>query len=911
MAEPGYDEFAAGQERLAAALRTDDVDGMRAAIELFEQALRLMPEGHHARPKALTSMASTLNSLATLLHDPALRDRAAETIEQAVNESGGEPSELTTATADLIAMRRAGRFDFSVMRRAMKSAQNEAGGAVAHLVEATRRTERFLARPRSVWRYRKAVAAAEAVIAHGSPQDGTDALERLLIIHLTRYRATGHDAAIEAAEATAARRTGPDTEASPVLATIDWARYERTGDQRYLDATITAARRHPKGAALLSEALRRRFELLGDSAARAELMDLEADDPGAALMRAVTSLDDAPARTDIDDVAPVLRAVMETTEGTPFEAALRRLLHALDANEDARPLINALEHELSAYPGLSEMMAAPLGMMRALTAARHGDQAAELLFASVADLPGATSRNRADALAGATAAALDRVVLGGGGEKALQAAAARTDALLAFPGSSPAQRVKAARLLADAAAGSRKWALAARMYEGAVQVLPELAGRRLGRTDQERRLRDHTHGLAVSACAAALMAGDPDRALGLLESARGILLGQAMETRFDPADLPGELASELESARRDLAAADLTGADRHAPAARWERAVSAVRAVEGFERFGLPPAAATLIEAAAGGPVVALAASPWRADALILRKDGIQVVPLPSLDHDEARDRQHGLMTALRALPAHPSAVDRHSVNQRLEEVLDWLWDAVVGPVLGELTPGERVWWVPSGVLTGLPLHAAGAAPETVISSYSPTISALLHARSRAASQSEGMLLVGADEPGFREELTGLAGKGELLVGDAETVLARLPEYGSVHFACHGRLDDDHPSAGYLELAGGSRLTVAAVERARVRAGATAYLSACDTAAAGGGLLDEGLHLASAFQLAGYSHVVGTLWPISHLAGQRMTKAFYAARPGDRARALHEARLEVRAAAPTPFDWAAHIHLGP
>ena len=43
-----------------------------------------------------------------------------------------------------------------------------------------------------------------------------------------------------------------------------------------------------------------------------------------------------------------------------------------------------------------------------------------------------------------------------------------------------------------------------------------------------------------------------------------------------------------------------------------------------------------------------------------------------------------------------------------------------------------------------------------------------------------------------------------------------------------------------------------------------AYLSACSTGSnQGEGLSDEAIHLVSAFQLAGFRHVVGTLWEVS------------------------------------------------
>lgn len=48
--------------------------------------------------------------------------------------------------------------------------------------------------------------------------------------------------------------------------------------------------------------------------------------------------------------------------------------------------------------------------------------------------------------------------------------------------------------------------------------------------------------------------------------------------------------------------------------------------------------------------------------------------------------------------------------------------------------------------------------------------------------------------------------------------------------------------------------------------GHLAFLSACTTAVGSAGLPDEAIHLTSAFQLAGYAHVIGTLWPAADAA---------------------------------------------
>lgn len=106
--------------------------------------------------------------------------------------------------------------------------------------------------------------------------------------------------------------------------------------------------------------------------------------------------------------------------------------------------------------------------------------------------------------------------------------------------------------------------------------------------------------------------------------------------------------------------------------------------------------------------------------------------------------------------------------------------------------------------------------------------------------------------------------------------------------------------------------------------GSFAFLSACETALTTEALANEALHLVTAFGLAGYPQVIGTLWKIADSAGSIMTEQIYQGmrppgEPGERcvpradqaARALHDAALALRAQFPGhPFIWAAHIHAG-
>ena len=66
-------------------------------------------------------------------------------------------------------------------------------------------------------------------------------------------------------------------------------------------------------------------------------------------------------------------------------------------------------------------------------------------------------------------------------------------------------------------------------------------------------------------------------------------------------------------------------------------------------------------------------------------------------------------------------------------------------------------------------------------------------------------------------------------------------------------------------------LAVTSLEMAQL-----AYLSACSTAEnASHDLLDEVIHIASAFLLVGFPHVVGTFWEAYDGAAKNMSRIFY------------------------------------
>ncbi|WP_435601172.1 CHAT domain-containing protein [Streptomyces sp. C10-9-1] len=569
--------------------------------------------------------------------------------------------------------------------------------------------------------------------------------------------------------------------------------------------------------------------------------------------------------------------------------------------------------------------------------------------------------------------------------------------------------VRAAALLTQ----SGDVAQAAEAAEAAVRLLPQVAPRRLERGDQQHAVG----GLAgVAGAAAALALAAPggtaasraERALGLLEAGRAVLLSQALEIRSHLTDLrehhPGlarrfaELRELLDAPTSSMAHVEASiEADglsmqqehrvrnRHRLAEEFTALLTEIRNLDGFSSFALPPTTDELHTQTAQGPVVVFNISTLRSDALLLTTEGITSLELPHLTPRKVTDKINTFRRALHLAASGADSTEREKAQATLVEVLQWLWDAAAGPVLEKLGYGgvpavegedceenwPRVWWAPGGLLSLLPLHAAGyhtdaaddphrrTVMDRIVSSYTPTVRALRYARERAQSPTTVRSLIVA-----MPTTPGLTGHGRLRFVDAEAtmlqtrlpasvllkepdpadgpadppaprptkadVLKHLPQCAIAHFACHGASNLADPSKSQLLLHdhADDPLTVASLAPVALDQARLAYLSACRTAASvTAGLLDEAIHLTSAFQLAGFPHVIGTLWEINDDIAFTIADLFYTALqtdsadldPDQAARALHRAVRKVRDGhgLPAPFDrrrtpllWAAHLHAG-
>ncbi|SDJ48878.1 CHAT domain-containing protein [Lentzea albidocapillata subsp. violacea] len=481
----------------------------------------------------------------------------------------------------------------------------------------------------------------------------------------------------------------------------------------------------------------------------------------------------------------------------------------------------------------------------------------------------------------------------------------------------PRMRVEAARLWAYEMTRIQDWQAALEAFRLAVELLPRTAPRHVTQADRERALAAFA-GLASDAAACAIQAGDPRLAVALLEQGRGVMLGHALDARTEITDLEeqhpdlarrfDELRTVLDSSFHD--GAGLSGERRHALTEEWNHLVDSIRSLPGFARFLRPPAVEELVNAVGRGPVVIVNVSALRCDALVIAEGDVVPVALPEVRLDDLADRAERF---------------RRDPADEIDSTLSWLGRAVADRLTLPTGPGQtRLWWIPTGPMSALPLHAAGDVMDRFVSSYAPTLRSLVSVwKASAITRPDDPLVVAVpsapgvpDLPAAQDEADDIATRfprPHVLTAHRalrRPVLEALSRHRWAHFACHAM------SAGgegrlvlwdHIE----EPLSVNDIARLRLAGAEIAFLSACETSAAPPELTDESLHITGAFHMAGFRHVIGTLWPVGDRTAQLVASHYYdalAVTPSP-AIALHTAVQQVRGTRATA-QWAPFVHVG-
>ncbi|KAH0603584.1 uncharacterized protein H6S33_007906 [Morchella sextelata] len=529
------------------------------------------------------------------------------------------------------------------------------------------------------------------------------------------------------------------------------------------------------------------------------------------------------------------------------------------------------------------------------------------------------------------------------------------------------------------------------LLEEAVELLPKISLRSLEQDDQQQLLSS-LYGLSSLAASSALEAGRGAYiALKLLELGRGIITGFAIDNRSEMSDLQTShptlfdslinLRTEANSPLPEKGTGNPTdylnssASKRRIALEQMDALLERIREIPEYKGFLLPPSPESLMKMAEHGSIAIMCATPLRSDAIIITKSAIESIELKKLLYKDAKTKMRDM--AMNLVRGGFGTWGKR--NKEMVKLLAWLWETAVKPVLDKVNPeskNSRIWWIGIGELSRAPFHAAGYhkkgcskyAMNKVISSYIPTVKSLLYARQRdlrlnmtSTLDSQLLLVTMPSTPGH-PDLPSVQGEVAALVEIVENkepfdkivpwktkilqepcakgVMEQLPEFDAVHFACHGVSDSNNPSNSSLLLLNKAvegdsidRLTVRDISRATSSKAQLAYLSACSTADnAAIELGDETIHLAGAFQLAGFNHVVATMWQSRDTACKTVAEGFYTrlyrgdggggggnsgagGNSGDThlavSMALHEAVKKARAECrDRPLTWAPFIHTG-
>ncbi|TCD65549.1 hypothetical protein EIP91_002513 [Steccherinum ochraceum] len=542
-------------------------------------------------------------------------------------------------------------------------------------------------------------------------------------------------------------------------------------------------------------------------------------------------------------------------------------------------------------------------------------------------------------------------------------------------------------------------------YRRAFELLPQLAW--LG-SDTRASLHaiQQSTGVPADAATYALIKGHVEEAAEFLEAGRSIIWTQATRLRTPLGDVEfvaPDLAKRLKYLSRSLEGSTLPPISPSSPTSlttvlqpndttirtswqlrqEWLSTIESIRHLPGFEHFLDKKPFQTLSSVAREGPVVLLIAHERLSVALILPEEGAEPVCIPLKTDVEKLKALHGTLkiVANSRGAKNPEQIDEDGeIESELERdglragrvkravktqsgatILSALWTDVVEPVVQFLTnmkrptlaDRKRLWWCTVGQFVFMPVHAAGnyetkepiSVSDFFISSYVPTLDALLEARKRPIPATTTVLAAiqpnagkpWSTLPNTRAELrevknivpaehllhlspTGNDPQGEEdgLYTTPSTILDLLASASVLHLACHGDQLPSNPLQSGFIMRDGERLTVEMLMKTTLKESCVALLSACHTAGNDPDRPDEAINLASVMLFVGFRSVGATMWPMGDPDGPVITRAVYKALFEDAggdlrkfclATALDGIVRQLRGKIPSE-RWATFIHIG-
>lgn len=305
--------------------------------------------------------------------------------------------------------------------------------------------------------------------------------------------------------------------------------------------------------------------------------------------------------------------------------------------------------------------------------------------------------------------------------------------------------------------------------------------------------------------------------------------------------------------------------------------------------------------------------------ALVATREGARTVTLPpsgeiraacaALTLDRADTDPAAALLELRKLVVEPLALTAEVRRLLVSPDADLCFVP-----FGLLLPDREIVYEPSGTVYGLLLGERGRRGTMVLALGDPDYRSAGSVLFRS-----GRSLRRLPESGKEAKSVGtltLLGK-DATEARLATELSKQPRWRSVHLACHGIVDREHPQRSALAVTpddtGDGFLTVLEVFRMKCPADLV-VLSACDTGS-GKAVRGEGLlGLAHAFMYAGAPRVLASLWKVDDAATRVLMEKFYERWGADvpAVAALREAQAHVKAQKgwEHPAYWAAWVLWG-
>ncbi|KAF5614487.1 TPR domain protein [Fusarium sp. NRRL 25303] len=511
------------------------------------------------------------------------------------------------------------------------------------------------------------------------------------------------------------------------------------------------------------------------------------------------------------------------------------------------------------------------------------------------------------------------------------------------------------------------------LTQKALQLLPMACHPTIARQDQQHAIQQMSR-FAAEACSLSLLVGKTQEALLSIEFSCEIILYHLIKygNKLSLLEQHSKRSAERFDQFRSAAAQpvdtmdQVTIQDRIVPEAQdfahdHDFELALIRNLPKFRSFLTLPNLDDLVKGVTDGSIVIVNITPLSSDAIIILPSGkgIRSLNLPK-----------AISVGNLFLDKYSKAFGRIRKSQGLEEqdiesnkdlydeqFLSWLWTACVDPIVKEIAESQsssstpRVWWIGTGIASRFPFHAAGNSEgstlDNVISSYIPSVTSLTETKaSMTCSGTNGernsltIVMTPKDSDGCQptdptdvlriiEEAPGETFKVVTLSEPSlEETLENMRRSQVIHFTCDGYSDPLKPSQSYVQVCRCSSLST---DEGKLTVDLISNNTTLDKSQIGFLLLhpsaggkakqstDGGLGIISAFQLAGFKHVVGSLSNADGASHAQITKSFYQSVKENGlventdwvvAKALHDALRNARDHDKDPYWWAPYIHSG-